>query len=112
MQRWGYQIKLAGKICRNKSYPILVVRYEDIKADTLVQVRRILDFLEFNYMEQKLTERIREGYSSFYRNHTDNFEHFTPQQNAFINAELNKIVSVLHTYNVSGLFRIDQYVNT
>ena len=31
--------------------PLLVVKYEDIQADTASQILRILDFLQFDYHE-------------------------------------------------------------
>ena len=36
--------------------PLLVVKYEDIQADTVSQILRILDFLHFDY-DEKLIRR-------------------------------------------------------
>ena len=43
--------------------PLLVVKYEDVQADTMSEVLRILDFLKFDYNE----ESVRSGASQEYR---------------------------------------------
>ena len=48
MKRW--QNTVAAWVINFKG-PLLVVKYEDIQADTVSQILRILDFLHFDYDE-------------------------------------------------------------
>ncbi len=105
--RWLRQI--GGWLTLAKDYPILVVRYEDLKADTLGQVERMLDFLGVPYTEEEIKRRLGEGFPTFYRNHTDSFEHFTPYQRVFIEDVVDEAVSVLKRYGVEGVMNFDGY---
>ena len=50
-----------------KGRPVHIVKYEDLKLDTLKEVKRMLDFLQFSYEEEELKERITTDFSTFYR---------------------------------------------
>ena len=61
-------------------HPTLVVRYEDLKQNTIREVKRMLDFLQFPYKEEVMEERLEKDFSQFRRKHRGSFEHFTTQQ--------------------------------
>ena len=42
--------------------PLLVVKYEDLQADTASVVMRILDFLQFDYNEEFVRSALRQDY--------------------------------------------------
>ena len=89
---------------------MLVVRYEDLKIDTLNEVKKILDFLHFPYKEEEVAEKLNEGFNDFYRNHTDTFEHFTPEQNLFIRSLVNESIVFLEKYDAADLFPMHEYL--
>ena len=50
-----------------KGHPVHVVKYEDLKLDTLKEVRGMLDFLHFKYEENDLEARINTSFNTFHR---------------------------------------------
>ena len=82
------------------NHPVHVVSYEDLQRDTVGEVEKILDFLEFPYSHDELVERLREDYTTFQRPHTnDDFQHFSPEQKANIRTTL---LSVMVTAKATG----------
>ena len=89
---------------------ILVVQYEKLKNDTVGGVKRILDFLGLKYSREEISQRLEGGYTSFYRNHRDDFEHFTPSQRAFMTNMVNETIQMLDECNVGDVFPIHDYL--
>ena len=71
---------LSWVINSTEHHPTLVVRYEDVKQNTIREVKRMLDFLQFPYREEVMEERLEKDFSKFRRKHRGSFEHFTTQQ--------------------------------
>ena len=67
------------------------------------QMRRVLDFLQFPHSEEALTSAVQAGFSSFYRNHTDSFQHFTPRQRAVVEAGISETVARLTAHNLTEI---------
>ena len=44
--------------CMSAATAVLVVKFEDLKTDLIGQVKRMLDFVKFPYMEDKLKGRL------------------------------------------------------
>ena len=88
LKKWATMVNsnILVSLIRYK-HPVLVVRYEDLKRDEAGEVRRMLEFLQVAYSE----ERLGASYTHFYRNHTDTFKHFTPEQKNLINAKIKSI---------------------
>ena len=61
-------------------HPTMVVRYEDLKQNTIREVKRMLDFLQIPYKEKVVEERLEKDFSRFRRRHRQSFEHFTTKQ--------------------------------
>ena len=89
---------------------MLVVQYEKLKKDTVGGVKRMLDFLGFGYSQEEIGKRLKEGYTTFYRNHRDEFEHFTPPQRAFLTNMVNETIQMLNECNVGDVFPIRDYL--
>ena len=53
-----WQKYFSNWILNSESRPVLVVRFEDLKTDLIGQVKRMLDFLKFPYMEDELRSRL------------------------------------------------------
>ena len=86
-------------------HPVLVVRYEDLKLDILRQVKRILNFLEFPYMEKELKQRMAEDFGKFHRPPHPDFEHFTPWQKVFVRGTVKQTIKLLkeNRHNTLGI---------
>lgn len=80
-----WRLMVSSNLVRKETRPILVVFYEDLKRDMATDLKRMLDFLEHPYTPAQLNTTMQEGYTSYYRNHTDTFEHYTTEQKAFVN---------------------------
>ena len=50
-------------------HPVHVVKYEDLKADTLGEVKKMLDFLQFRYEEEDLKKSLANSnnFDAFHR---------------------------------------------
>ena len=90
-------------------HPVLVVRYEDLKLDILRQVKRMLDFLGFPYIEEELKKRMAEDFGKFHRPPHPDFEHFTPQQNVFVQRTVKQTIKLLKE-NGGDTLGIEKYL--
>ena len=87
------------------------MRYEDLKSDTVKEMKKVMDFLGFPHLsEADITERLGQGYSQFYRNHKDSFEHFTEEQKAFVHKQVVDVISTLKQYGLENAFPINEYL--
>lgn len=95
----------------NMSKPILVVRFEDLKSDLIGQVKRMLDFLQFPYLEDELNSRLADGFGKFQRIHDgDDFEHFTANQRVFIRTVVLETIEKLRQHRRKHLFGLTDYL--
>lgn len=100
-----------SNVLKRGSHPILTVTYEDLKKDSTAEVKRMLDFLQFPYSIMDLERKLHEGFTQFYRNHTDTFEHFTKEQKEFVNGIILETVQKLqHSKNFALGSKLHEYV--
>ena len=89
-----------------------IVRYENLKSDTLNEVVKMLDFLNIPYISKEdIYGRICKGYTEFKRPHgTDyNFEHFTWEQKNYIRSVLQETKMLVIRADKEHLFKLDDY---
>ena len=79
--------------------PKLVVHYEDFQRDRVREVSRVLDFLNFPYSRETLSQRLEEDFSTFHRNKHVEFEPYTQSQEQFIERCLRNITETLSSKN-------------
>ena len=102
---------MIGWIIAAKDNPFLVVRYEDLKKDTIKEMKRVVDFLGFSHIsEADITNKLGEGYNNFYRNHTDNFGHFTEKQKAVVQHQVVKTINKLREIGRDNVVPIHKYL--
>ena len=117
---------------------VTAYRYEDIKADILGTVRKMLDFLRFHYDPRELEERMSRDYGTFkrcvcvhvcvcayvtwltvllcrshcsnYRKHNDDFQHFTPNQRTKIRNAISETVAYLKTNHHDNSLGVETYL--
>ena len=93
--------------------PVLVVKYEDLKSDSLTQVKRMLEFLRVPYSEEELQKRLSQDYGKFHRNKTyssSSFDPYTPEQRKYILTMIQDVVDLLKTHNNGSTFGIEEYL--
>ena len=71
----------------------------------------MMNFLGFSHIsESDIKERLGEGYNSFYRNHKDNFSHYTEEQKSFIRQQVQNAINTLREHGKETFFPIDEYL--
>ena len=107
-EKWRRMIE--HYIINNRVQPILVVKYEDLKADPVTQVKRMLTFLRHPYQDREVEERLKGGFSYYYRNHTDTFEHYTAEQIAHMNYVIKSVIDKLKQKNITNFIPLEPYL--
>lgn len=78
----------------------------------LQEVERVLDFLQFPHTTEQVILAVETGFSSYYRNHTDTFQHFTDQQRDSVNNAISETVNRLKSHNFTDIANhLDTYQN-
>ena len=108
-KRWSDHI--TGWIISGKDNPFHIVQYEDLKNDTVKEMKKVMDFLGFSHLsEADIAERLDQGYNNFYRNHKDDFVHFTEEQKAFVHEQVVNTINTLKEYGLENVFPIYKYL--
>ena len=108
-KRWSDHVR--GWIITGKNNPFHIVRYEDLKNDTVKEMKKVVDFLGFPHIsEADIEERLGEGYNNFYRNHKDNFGHYTEKQKSFVRQQVQDTINTLRKHGKENVFPIHQYL--
>jgi len=79
----------------------MVVRYEDLLKDVRTQLRRMLDFLDFPYTEERLDCIANNQEQKFHRKHDNDFDPFTKRQRQTLLSVMNSLEPLLNRYNTS-----------
>lgn len=108
--RWRDMIK--NWLISTKKHPVLVVKYEDLKTNTLYEVGRMLSFLDIQYDSEELREKLDIDLNAFHRKHQqEEFDHFTDQQRTFINEVVKELIPSLKNHNKLHILNVDHYVS-
>ena len=109
--RWPKQITYLLQEAKFAKRPVHVLMFEDLKADTVREMKSVTDFLGFSFTEQEIAERLGMGFSKFYRNHTAEFSHFTAKQESWIHDVVNRTSRILKSHGLYDMLpRIDEYL--
>lgn len=108
MTRWQDTIK--NWLLFNTEHPVLVVTYEDLKNDAYAEVERMLPFLNVRHNSTTLRERISNGIDMFHRKTHPTVQHFTKQQEIYVNDLVKDVSSLLSISDYSHLLTVDQYI--
>ena len=92
-------------------HPVLVVRYEDLKSDSLTQVERMLEFLKVPYSNEALEKRMSQDFGKFHRQHSGtDFDHYTTEQRNHIKGLVKQALELLKTSNNGTTYGIEDYL--
>ncbi|XP_065907634.1 WSCD family member CG9164-like [Dysidea avara] len=82
--------------------PILVVKFENLKSNLFVEVKRMLDFLEVPYTDRDIECTINSNVESFHRQHHDKtFDPYSPQQKQSILDIIREANVILNQFDVN-----------
>ena len=111
VERW--RERTVNWVLGNDKHPVHVVNYENLKRDTVGEVEKILDFLQFPYSHDELTERLRENYTEFQRVHTHkSFQHYSPEQKEMLNSKLSSVLAFAKAAGKADLFLFHDYLES
>lgn len=92
--------------------PILVVRYEDIKQNKVLEIEKMLKFLRFEVSHYVVMDKLHDDFEVFHRSHSDMFEHYTEVQQKKVNNIILKADRFLKSYDRKNLFLLREYLRT
>ena len=95
-------------LVNNTHHPVLLVKYEDLKADTYHEVERMITFLNVE-LKNNFQASLKEGFHKFHRNHTYTFEHYTPEQKLHMNSVILRVAQYLQ-YHYLDYLHVDKYL--
>ena len=107
-----WQQTIFAWVVNNMDHPVIVIRYEDMKANTSRELQRMLDFLQVPYTEAQFQRVVNNGYEKFKRRHSprDDYDHYTSEQRAFVNSVIRSTHSVLEEYHLSEICTVYDYL--
>lgn len=97
MTRWELMVTHLLVHGQQEGRSVLLVHYEDLKANATREVLRMVRFLGVEVPDDMVAERVKQDFTSFYRNHTQSFEHFTTVQKDYINRIILQVASKLNS---------------
>ena len=111
LPRWSHQMVNLLQEAKMATRPVYILVFEDLKADTVGEMKKVTDFLGFSFTEREVAERLAAGFSKFYRNHTSEFNHFTPAQESYISDVVRVTSQFMRDNSIHDMFpRIDEYI--
>ena len=88
----------------------MVVKYEDLKTNTVAEVKKILKFLQVPYTDEKIHSIINKGFSEFQRHGPHNTsEHYTREQRHFVQQVLISTLKLLYERKLLDVCNIVDY---
>ena len=109
LMRWkGMMMNLVVKVGRR---PVLLVKYEDLQANATKEVLRMLEFLRIPHTPDQVAAILKEReFTRYYRNHTDDFEHYTPEQKKSFNTAIIYIIEQLRRAGLPDVIDLKKYI--
>ena len=112
IQTLKWQRTILAWVVNNMGHSVLVVKYEDMKANMSKELRRMLNFLQVPYTEAQFQSVVTSGYEKFRRHHSsqDDYDHYTSEQRAFVNSVIRTTHSILEEYYLSEICSVHEYL--
>jgi hypothetical protein len=96
MDRWKRH--LCGWLYNGKNNPLHIVKFEELKTNTIIEMSKIVSFYGGTRMSNAMIASIKDGYNVFRRNHTDTFHHFTAAQEEYVVNTIQKVIDTLERH--------------
>ena len=100
-------------IKRKPTHPLLVVRYEDLKHDSIGEVQRMLDFLDITIERDEVVQRLQQNsFNKYHRNHTrsSQFNPYTPSQIKYWNSVISETEKSLQSNGITNFIPLRSYL--
>lgn len=111
LPRWPQQVVNLLLEAKSAHRPVHIIVFEDLKSNTVKEMKRVTDFLGFSLTEQEVSQRLDSGFTKFYRNHTAEFSHFTLEQEQYIHDTVASTIHFMKENEIYEMFpRIDEYL--
>ena len=82
--------------------PTLIVKFENLKSNLFVELKRMLDFLEVPYTDEDIECTVNSKSDSFHRIHHDkSFNPYSPQQRQSIVNVIKEANVVLNQFGIN-----------
>ena len=106
IQKWVLQ--------KNAEHPVLLVRYEDLKSNTIREVERMLVFLQRPFDADELSSRLAEDFTTFKRPHytQNSFERYTSTQRLYMDAVLLQGIEYTQNSNMTHVLKLNEYLRS
>jgi hypothetical protein len=109
MRHWSS--RLLQWIIYQDKHPIHILRYEDLKQDTVGEIEKTLDFLDVSYDPETVRKKLNLDYADFKRPHDRNdYEHYSVEQKEFVKSVLLDVNIAAKTAKKAHLLRLDEYI--
>ena len=107
-KRW--RAMLRNWVIKRQQHPVMVVKYESLKNEPIGQSKRMLDFLGVNHHDLQLESLLNEVHT-FHRNHSNDFDHYTPSQRDYVQSVVKRTISLLQTNGLTDVVDINDYLS-
>ena len=97
-------------VAENHNHPLLVVKYEDLKKNTMAELKKMLDFLQVPYSNSRLNEVMARGYSMYKREHGEVFDHYTEDQRDAVRSAIEHVSKSLEENGLLGVANVSSYL--
>ena len=102
---------LRNWVVLGKDHPVLLVKYENLKNNTLGEVKRMLHFMKVEFSDKEVESRVVAGFNSFQRKHRGReFDPYTPELRHYVQSKVNTSIHLLEAHNLGHLIQIQDYV--
>ena len=109
MRDWSDRLR--QWVINQDKHPVHILRYEDLKHDTVGEVEKTLDFLNVSYDSETLRSKLSVDYSEFQRPHDrDEFEHYSVKQKEFLRSVLLDVKQAAERASKAHLLQLDKYI--
>lgn len=99
-------------INNTRHHSVLLVRYEDLKSNTLHEVQRMLKFLQVPMNSVHSSELAQlEAFHKFHRNTSYTFDHYTHEQKMFVNSVIAHVAKQLQAHGIHSL-NVEKYIRS
>ena len=96
-------------IAGNRGHPVLVIRYEDIKLNPVLEVKKMLRFLNVQYDDYVVEKRLQEDFSIYHRQQKYNRDVYSKKLREFVNSVLNEAETFVNDNGLEHIVHISDY---
>lgn len=99
-------------LTQTPQHPVIVVRYEDLKQDTLKEVEKMVTFLGFPFNEEDTAQKLAEDFTSFKRPHNEeeDFKRYTDEQILHMKSVVLQAIKLTEDKNMTHVVRLSDYL--